>query len=181
VEGKTRLHGSILCTLNFSATCAAKSFSSICRAVGTVVGVLPSQPFHPTMNSRNGYAATETRSLGAEGNLTEGSERPVPCANSGTSQAPAAAPAHAPRNCLRLVGFMRASVTEKFGHGCDAIGCSRGFIPALDDQIRVHGFSDFHPNRPRLNFRHLFCGLTPSHSNHIIYLTTDPVRADHLA
>src|SRR5579864_2205776 len=54
VDGKMGLHGSMLCTLNFSTTCAAKSLSCICCATGTVVRVLPSHPFHPTMYSRNG-------------------------------------------------------------------------------------------------------------------------------
>src|ERR1700685_4870863 len=54
VEGNTGLQGSILWMLNFSATCAAKFFSSILCADGTAPGELPSHPFHPTMNSRKG-------------------------------------------------------------------------------------------------------------------------------
>jgi len=66
------------------------------------------------MNSRKGYAATATRSRGAEGNLTESSEFATARASSGKSQAPAAALADCSRNCLRVVTFMRASVTERF-------------------------------------------------------------------
>jgi hypothetical protein len=43
------------------------------------------------------------------------------------------------------------------------------------------GFSKFTPHGRDLNVRLVFCGLTPSHSNHIIYLTTDPVGVDHRA
>src|SRR5271157_5162048 len=118
VEGKTRLQGSILWTLNFAAMCAAKSFNSICCAAGTELGELPSHPFHPTMNSRNGYAATATRSRGAAGNFTEGSEFAA-SASPGSNQAPAAAPAHCSRNSLLVFGFMRASVTEKSTGGAD--------------------------------------------------------------
>src|SRR5208283_1967382 len=39
VDGKIGLQGSILCTLNFWATCVAKSFNSICCATGTELGV----------------------------------------------------------------------------------------------------------------------------------------------
>src|SRR5580698_4108337 len=93
--------------------CAAKSFNSICRDAGTGLGVLPSHPIQPSRNSRKGYAATATLSLGTVGNLTDGSDFPNARANSGENQAPAAAAAHCLRNCLRLVAFMRASVPEK--------------------------------------------------------------------
>src|SRR5260370_37994970 len=64
------------------------------------------------MNARNGYAATATRSRAAEGNLKSGAEAVASCAISGKSHAPAAAPAHCSRNCLRDVALMGASVTE---------------------------------------------------------------------
>src|SRR5579862_6889282 len=102
VDGKIGLHGSILCTLNFSATWAAKSLSSISCDAGTGLGVLPSQPFHPTINSRNGYAATATRSRAAVGNLTAG---PTPVANAkwGNKDAPATAAAQCPANSLLVI------------------------------------------------------------------------------
>jgi hypothetical protein len=48
-------------------------------------------------------------------------------------------------------------------------------------KFQARGFSNFIPTRRDFNVRRLFCGLTPSHSNHIIYLTTDPVGVDHRA
>src|ERR1700739_191407 len=110
VEGKIGLHGSMLWTLNFSATCAAKSFNSICCAAGTGLGVFPSQPFHPTMNSRNGYAATATRFRGSDEKCTGGLLRDER-ATAGTKHTAAATVAHCSTNCLRVT-FMRESVAE---------------------------------------------------------------------
>src|SRR5579863_2569386 len=105
VEGKIGLHGSMWWTLNFSATCAAKSVNCICCAAGTLLGVFPSQPFHPTMNSRNGYAATATLFRGSEGNFTAGPVLEATAA-AGNNHASAAAVAHCSTNCLRVT-FMR--------------------------------------------------------------------------
>src|SRR5271170_2390646 len=74
VEGNTGLQRSMLWMLNFPTTCSEKSFSSILCDGGMGPGELPSQPFHPTMNSRKGYAATAIRSRGAVGNRNEGWE-----------------------------------------------------------------------------------------------------------
>src|ERR1700722_6985149 len=117
VEGNTGLQGSILWMLNFSATCAAKSFSSILCAGGTGPGELPSHPFHPTMNSRKGYAATAIRSRGAAGNWTDGSDFAAACARAGISHVPAVAPALCARNCLRVVGMRRQCTRAGAGWG----------------------------------------------------------------
>lgn len=63
------------------------------------------------MNSRKGYAATATRARGSVGNFTEGVEFEAR-ANPGKSHAAVAALAHCPTKCLRVVRFMRESVTE---------------------------------------------------------------------
>src|SRR5579863_4246557 len=99
--------------LNFSATCAAKSFNSICCEAGTVLGDFPSHPFQPTINSRKGYAATDTRARGSVGNRTDGTDPASAPATKGNIHAAAAVLPHCSRNCLR-VGLMRASVTEKY-------------------------------------------------------------------
>src|SRR5215469_636630 len=112
VAGKTGLQGSMLCTLNFSATCAAKFFNSICSDRGTLLGVLPSQPFHPTINSRNGYAATAIRLRGSVGNVTEGPEFAAH-KDFENREVPATQPAHCPTNCLRVVAPMRRSVSKQ--------------------------------------------------------------------
>src|SRR5580765_6307706 len=92
--------------------CAANTFNSICCSRGTLLGVFPSQPFQPTMNSRNGDAATATRSRGSVGKCTVGPEFAAR-AKAGKSHVAAAALMHCSTNCLRVVGLMRRKCSRK--------------------------------------------------------------------